>query len=377
VEIVFDGIIFQKQARGGVSRIYDEVLPRMAALGNNLKITILTTNNLKQTIPKHPRIKHQKLFPVEMFLRPKSVWGTVINQLRGSLQRRAVQDINTEDSIWHSTYYTRLNQWRGKEVVIVYDMLHERYKELFNQKEYQLLRSKKAETVASADAVICISDTTKMDLGRYYDIDMKKVFTVHLAHGQVFKKQDQDKENVSLPTKKPFLLYVGKRRFYKNFDFFLEGFHGWSTQKDVDLVVVGQPWERGEEQLLTEFELQDRVILLSSVSDKHLSQLYNHAAAFVFPSLYEGFGIPLLEAMACGCPIVASSIPSTIEVAGDIPYYFIPDNLGSLLSALDEAFYGGRDSKRVKRGMDFVNTYSWDKTARNILGVYHSILGGE
>ena len=102
--------------------------------------------------------------------------------------------------------------------------------------------------------------------------------------------------------------------------------------------------------------------------------LYNRALAFIYPSLYEGFGIPLLEAMACGCPIVASRIPSTIEVAGDCPVYFNPNDVEELISALDIIIPEGRNSKRTRSGLERVKKYSWQKTAEQTLEVYHSLV---
>ena len=113
--------------------------------------------------------------------------------------------------------------------------------------------------------------------------------------------------------------------------------------------------------------------LLTGIADEELAWLYNQAVALVHPSLYEGFGIPLLEAMACGCPVVASRIPSTVEVAGDIPLYFEPAEPESLPAALDAICSEDGDSKRVKLGLEHVKQYSWDRTARETLEVYRAL----
>ena len=127
------------------------------------------------------------------------------------------------------------------------------------------------------------------------------------------------------------------------------------------------------EQRLLDLGVQDNVRLLTNVDDDTLRFLYNRAAAFIYPSLYEGFGIPLLEAMACGCPIVASKIPSTLEVAGDCPVYFEPENVASLVAALDEALIEGTDSGRVQSGLEHVKRYSWERTTKETLEVYRSL----
>ncbi len=116
------------------------------------------------------------------------------------------------------------------------------------------------------------------------------------------------------------------------------------------------------------------VDLITDISDKELCQLYNRAAAFVFPSLYEGFGMPLLEAMACGCPVIASRIPATIEVAGDCPVYFEPTEQESLLAAFDIPLSESRESERTRAGLKRVEKYSWDATAKQTLGVYEALM---
>ena len=116
------------------------------------------------------------------------------------------------------------------------------------------------------------------------------------------------------------------------------------------------------------------MILLSHPDNEKICVLYNQASAYIYPSLYEGFGIPLLEALACGCPIVASRIPSTIEVAEDCPVYFEPKNIDTLVSALDVITTEGRSSKRVELGLKHFHKFSWDITARETLNVYRELL---
>jgi glycosyltransferase involved in cell wall biosynthesis len=141
----------------------------------------------------------------------------------------------------------------------------------------------------------------------------------------------------------------------------------------VDLVVVGKPWTPEEEHLLLDRGVGATVRLRTAVEDSRLCRLYNDAAAFLYPSLYEGFGIPLLEAMACGCPIVASRIPSTIEVAGACPIYFDPSDVHSCVEAFDVAMSEGHDSERVRQGIQQAKRYSWDETARRTLNVYREL----
>ena len=138
-------------------------------------------------------------------------------------------------------------------------------------------------------------------------------------------------------------------------------------------MAVGKAWSKDEQRCMENLKIRDKVHLLTNIDDPDLCLLYNQAVAFVYPSLYEGFGIPLLEAMACGCPVIASRIPSTLEVAGEHPIYFEPAEVASLLEALDTALLEGRDSARVYSGLEWVKQYSWERTTEQTLEVYRTL----
>jgi len=110
------------------------------------------------------------------------------------------------------------------------------------------------------------------------------------------------------------------------------------------------------------------------VTDDDLAILYSSAAAFVYPSVYEGFGIPLLEAMACGTPVVASLIPSSLEIAGSVPYYFPPNDHRRLMQALNYAISRKNWMQRVKKASRILRHYSWDKSVCQTVSAYRSLV---
>ena len=172
------------------------------------------------------------------------------------------------------------------------------------------------------------------------------------------------------------MLYVGDRTHYKNFRGLLKAYSRWPARRELDLVVISSKgWSDTEWRCLLDLGIARHVCLLTSVEDWELCDLYNQAAALVYPSFYEGFGIPLLEAMACGCPVVASRIPSTEEVAGSCPIYFDARDIESMMAALDVALTEGRNSPRCQRGLARARKYSWDLTARGMLDVYYELAG--
>ena len=371
LNIVVDGIIYQLQSHGGISRLFSEILPRMCQIDETLNITLLMTGQSQQTLPRHPHIHIRSTPRIERFLQPYSVWRYLTRGPKEWWLRLSIG--RTGGKIWHSTYYTTPKIWRGATVVTVADMIYELFPDLFNTIGAKLFRAQKRRCVLVADAVICISETTRRDLLHFYGIDSDKVWVVPLGYSNTFKRLPSLAERAESPVSGPFLLYVGSRSHYKNFKQLIQAFSLWQHQREVNLVVVGRKWSPDEMESLTGLGIYDRVRLLNKVDDEALCYLYNTAAAFVCPSLYEGFGIPLLEAMACGCPVVASRIPSTIEVAGDCPVYFDPGETEDLVLALDKVLLEGRDSQRSLVGLERVKDFSWERAAEQTLKVYRSL----
>ncbi len=347
----------------------------MCDIDDSLHVTLLTSGKCLQALPTHLCIHHHPLLPVDDLFRPRRLWLPILQRARSRIQQSWVKNANGR--IWHSTYYTMLEKWEGSVIVTVVDMIPEHFMHLFNGSGNDWFREQKRRCVLAADAVICISRTTQKDVQQFYGIDAARIQVVPLAHSPIFRLLDATDHSFKLPTAKPFLLYVGSRAQYKNFRSLLYGYSVWPRRDEADLVVVGSGWSREEKRTLAELEIKERVLLLGNVDDESLCHLYNQASAFVYPSLYEGFGIPLLEAMACGCPVVASRIPATMEVAGECPIYFEPTETDDLLAALDTVLLEGRDSRRVRLGLEQVKHFSWDETTRGTLDVYHALSNSE
>lgn len=371
MELVVDGVIYQFQSKGGISRYFSEILPRMCAMDDSLRITLMTQGPLKQVLPVHPRIWHHSIPWAERFLRPGRVWKPVLPLANRFM--RQMWSGRGRGKIWHSTYYTMPGKWIGDSVVTVVDMIHELFQELVSGSPNDQLREEKRRCLEEAGAIICISESTRHDLQSYYGTNSDAIRVIHLASSSEFRQIDQAEADWKMPFRQPYLLYVGSRTHYKNFDILIQAYSMWSKKEDVVLVVVGRPWIDDEIRRLAELKIQERVHLLIEIEDEELCRVYNMAAAFVYPSLYEGFGIPLLEAMTCGCPIIASRIPSTIEVAKKCPIYFEPTEVADLVTAFETALSEGRNSERVREGLKLVKDFSWDKTATQTLELYRTI----
>lgn len=281
--------------------------------------------------------------------------------------------------MWDSSHYTEAPfGWRGARCVWVYDLIHERYPDA-----NAAYIAHKRRVLEKADAVLCISSATRDDVANRYRVPSDRLRVVPLAHNRPFRALPVSP--TPYPGGRPYILYVGSRGYpHKAFGDLLRAYAAWPLAREIDLVCVGQNWTCDERALLASrrvgadaqedgSEHGPRALLLENLDDEALAQTYAGAEAFVYPSHYEGFGIPLLESMAVGCPVVASRIPSTLEVAGaDVPFYFEPGQVEGLTDALDRALRSGR-GERTERGKVRAAAFDWNHTATATLDVYQSL----
>lgn len=372
MRLVVDGEIFTRQAHGGISRLFVETLPRLCDLNPDLDAVIITDGRLRQPVPAHPQIVHRPIPSYETILRPGRLFRPVVTAMK---QRAwAAYAGLPAQAVWQATYYTPPERWQGVFSVIFHDLIEERFPEFFDKTQHEVVRRRKDICARQADVAICVSRTTQADVCATYGLPVEKTRLITLAAAPVFRALTPEEMvgNAALPAR-PFLFYVGERTAYKNFALLLTAYAAWSGRAEVDLAVVGRQWTPDELAALAEMGLTDRIHHYQFVDDEFLCLLYNRAAAFVFPSLYEGFGIPLLEAMACRCPVVASDIPTTREVAGRHPFYFDARDAGDLQRALDAALNGGRQQDRLDGGQQHAATFSWQNTARQLDAIYRDL----
>jgi glycosyltransferase involved in cell wall biosynthesis len=274
------------------------------------------------------------------------------------------------NAIWHATYFQLPDWWQGPKVTTVYDLIHEKFRHFFNKNYDKIFRKRKKRAILAADKVICISESVREEVLEMYELPQEHVVAIPLAYGENFREMTGEEIPPDFLVERPFILYVGARSHYKNFKTLLSAYAAWPRRKEISLIVVGNPWSKEEQEEINIAGLEGNVVCRTGTSDEELCALYNQALAFVYPSLSEGFGIPLLEAMACGCQIVASRIPVFIEVARDIPYFFDPLNKDELIAALEAAC--SSDTKR-SRTEDVLANYSWDRNARATLKIYEEL----
>jgi glycosyltransferase involved in cell wall biosynthesis len=250
-------------------------------------------------------------------------------------------------------------------------MTHEKLAHLFPAE--QKISQNKKYAVQRADHIICISESTKNDLIDILNISPDKISVIYLGYTN---KTARHKNKLN-SGEKPYILYVGQRAAYKNFSCLLQAYASSPRlQRDFKLVCFGADrFSNDEINKIKDLNIKQENVVHLIGDDDLLSQLYSNASIFVFPSLYEGFGIPLLEAMSFNCPVVCSNTSSFPEVAGDAADYFDPCNLEEMISSIESvAFSTEKRNHLIERGLERIKLFSWEKCAEKTLKVYSSLL---
>jgi glycosyltransferase involved in cell wall biosynthesis len=365
MRVLYDHQIFDSQLHGGVSRYFYELLARSQGRpGVTARLSALLSNNayLRGAAFPAPRAFFPSLKPLRKggHITAVNRWHTLRQLRRGDFD------------LFHPTYYDPyfLPALGDRPFVLtVFDMVHELYPGLF--KADDPTRARKARLVPRAAGLIAISESTRRDLVRLLGVPPERVRVVHLAAPTL----PAPRAPTGLPER--YLLFVGQRGGYKNFLPFLSAVAPLlRAEQGLTLICAGGKVFSGAERAAIERErLGDRVLLHGSPDDAGLATLYRHALAFVYPSLYEGFGIPVLEAFACGCPAVVSRTSSFPEVGGDAAVYFDPEDPASMREAV--ARVAGDEQLRrelVARGARRASLFSWDRTATETLECYRALL---
>lgn len=365
MKVAFDHQIFSQQRYGGVSRYFFELASRLPAdtVSEVAVIAPLHVNNYLAADSAR-RFTRGRYVPYTFGDMPRIVRG--VNRFAAPWVWR-----RTNPDVVHETYFALEPVGRGgRRVVTVYDMIHELFAEEFPDAG-QVVAAKRA-AVNRADHVICISENTRQDLVRLYGVDPARTSVVHLGYSMTSETNVAD---TGSSERKPTLLYVGNRRGYKNFRTLLHAYASSSILREFDLVAFGGHHVLPEEQReISQLGVADRV-RFESGPDRMLTACYRAAAAFVYPSLYEGFGIPPLEAMSHGCPVVCSNAGSIPEVVGDAGLYFDPKSVEDLRTVLERVVTtDGLQSDVRARGYQRLAAFSWDRCAAETASIYREIL---
>lgn len=371
MKILYDGEIYSIFRRGGVIRYFHNLISR---LPDRCHPIVIGNSDMPES-PPHPNL--QQHFHTNRWV-PRS-----LKFVRKSLDRRYCRSRyrSLAPDLIHPTYFQNVARGRYDHrkvplVLTVYDMIHERFADLIdrNGKHSQLKR----EAIARADHLICISQTTRQDLIERFGIPETRTSVTLLGVEPQFFHQESPATTADDPVvAAPYFVFVGRRDLYKNWDRFLEAFQ--QVQKkltELRLAVVGSPFTSEEMAQLQQMALQDAVVHLGTVDDPTLVRLYQKSLGFVFPTLWEGFGLPLLEGIASGTCVLASDIPVFREIAdgGFQPFDpYDPEAIADAMRIIAEQ--PDRRRQVIENGRQLLGQYDWAQTAQRTYEIYQQVTG--
>lgn len=362
MRILYDHQVFSLQDRGGISRYYFELLRQISRLDTCAAEIFVGCNNNQFRFSCLPRIKVYELRGLLVMAPGK--YRYLLNEAMSSL----VLPFCGHFDVYHPTLYRCTPLVRSTKIVVTHhDCAYERFPALFNNVES--IKEMRARQFARADAIICPSESTRRDLHEFYQVSEDKTFVVF--HGIPRPVQPDDSEQARIGDR-PFLLYVGSRAPYKNFDGLLRAFAAAELRREFDLLVLGGGVPTSSEMTaIKQLSLVDAVRFMPQAPEDLLARAYGQAHLLVYPSLYEGFGFPPLEAMSFGCPVLVAHTSSLPEVCADAAFYFAPEDQASFVEELREScFNDAKRRQKIERGRILVSSYTWEECAAKTVQIY-------
>ena len=275
-----------------------------------------------------------------------------------------------------------------KVVVTIHDLAFKIFPEYFTKKDLAKLNKLSDMAIRNADRIIAVSHCTKKDILKFYpEIKEDKISVVYhgfdpkLFQNEISQSEDENLlKNYELQTKN-YLLYVGAIQPRKNLGVLIEAFErikeeSASRRTGLKLVIAGAPaWKcNGILEKIAGSKCKEDIIITGNLEFEKISVLYRNAKMFVFPSLYEGFGIPVLEAMASGIPVICAENSSLVEIGGEAALYFKTDDSQNLTNCINKIIKDAEFEKNfIQKGTEHVKNFSWEKCAQETLEILHSV----
>jgi glycosyltransferase involved in cell wall biosynthesis len=305
-----------------------------------------------------------------------------------SEQMRVPMNLRREGvDLFHAPHYVLPALVPCKSVVTIHDCIHLRFPQyLPNRLGYAYARSSLWIATHRSNRVLTVSEASKRDILRYFRVPEAKIDVIYNAIDERFGEAPPDDEVAMVRERyqlnDPFVLYAGNIKPHKNLERLIEAFHTLrrgAGMEDVKLLIIGDEISKYAtlRRAVHKYKLHKHVRFFGFVPDKTLAVLYRLAAVFVFPSLYEGFGLPPLEAMASGTPVVTSNVSSLPEVVGDAALLIDPYEPDAIADAMRRVITEPalRDDLRA-RGLRRVKEFSWDRSIRRVHEIYQEVLAG-
>ena len=347
--IFFDNIIFSLQKSGGISVVWSELLKRLQL--NNVSFKCIEYDSISNINRNQLNIASEKIQ-----IRKKSFL---------SITRYLSPRIHYKyPFIFHSSYYRICSNSKAINITTVHDFTYEYY---YTGLKKQVHLWQKYSAISKSDYIICISENTKRDLLKFLpNIDVTKIRVIYngVSDDYFFIKE---RGILKLPFDlETYVLFVGSREKYKNFELTVKSV----AHNKLKLVIVGAPLRPEELELLYKELGQSNFIEMGRVSNEELNHLYNGAIALLYPSEYEGFGIPVLEAQKAGCPVIAYNASSIPEIIGDTPLLIDTLSVGSVTKCFDTLKVKEQREEIVCKGSENAKRFTWDSMYQQVIELY-------
>src|SRR5438552_6151085 len=336
--VLFDGIVFSLQETGGISVLFSEIISRLPAAAYELM-------GFRQSPPAalaRATYSFHRPRPLERYRRART---------KGAFD------------LFHSTYYRLPTTRRSKVVTTAYDFVYERFAPVHKRAIHGFQKQK---AIAGSDRIICISESTRRDLLEFSGPSpADRTVVIPLAASDTFHP-------LSDVTVLPQVLFVGARGGHKNFAAVVEAL---SSLRDITLLCVGGgAFTRAEFDLL-EGQIPGRYRSAGYLSASELNRAYNSSLCLAYPSLYEGFGIPVLEAMRAGCAVIAVKSSAIPEVSADAALLVVTGRPDEIRGAIQRVLVTATRNYMVSKGSERAALFSWDETYRRTRAVYEELSG--
>ncbi len=363
MKILYDHQIFSIQKYGGISKYFCELMMNLPPeIEYNLSLILSDNQYLKEG---HSYFK-KKIIPwPDKIFKGKGFLNRCLYNINKGYSRHLIS--SNKYDLLHPTYYETyfLHNLKKPYIITVHDLIEFKFKGQFRDNS---LMPQMEEIIKKANRIISISENTKADLINTFKICPEKIDVIY--HG--FNKPQHNEETNPYGR---YILFVGKRNGYKNFTTFARAL-SILLQKEsgLKLICVGLPFTKEETDELRNLKILEKTIALG-VNENTLNNLYFHALVFVYPTLYEGFGMPILEAFANNCPVCLSHTSSLPEVAGEAGVYFDPHDQDSILQAIKKVIYDDDFTKKIiAAGSNRLKKFSWKYCGEQTLNAYRKTL---
>lgn len=363
MKILYDHDIFYIQKVGGVSKYFLEIFSIIKKFHN---VKIVAPIYINEYLKDYKSKNIFKLLKIKKKYKYTNRFFRFLNIIIFKFFLNIYKP-----NIIHLTYFNKKLEFKKncKIVITVYDLIHEIY-----QKKYffKYPSNFKKEYISNADHIICISKNTKKDLLKFYNVDKKKISVISLGfnRSKKFIKINDSFLNNS------YLLFVGERKKYKNFiNLIIAYSNSKKLMSNFKIVCFGGgPLDSLEKKLFKKYNINLLNVKCISGSNEELNYVYMKAKAYICTSLYEGFGMTILEAMNMNCPIISSNAGSLKEVGGDAVEYFDPNNIQDIKSKIEKIVFSKKNIySQIKKYHTNLEKFSWELTAKKTISVYEKL----